>query len=219
MSLGPAHPLAVIVAITGASGALYGIKAIDLLVARGDVQVHVVVSPAAWLTLEAECGLSKEGFREKLLGCSGHLDSSNPIVLHTPKAVGACIASGSYPVCGMLVTPCSMRTLAAVAHGFSDNLITRAADVCLKERRPLVLMPRETPLNLAHLRNMQSVTEMGGIIMPPVPAFYQNPQSIDELIAHTAMHVVELLGLPPKPDNKQSCAQQVSQERPVWKGL
>ena len=105
-------------------------------------------------------------------------------------------ASGSFQSDGMVVAPCSMRTLAAVAHGLSDNLMTRAADVMLKERRRLILMVRETPLNLAHLRNMTSVTEMGGIIFPPVPGFYHRPQMIDEMVDHTVSRVVDLLGLP-----------------------
>jgi 4-hydroxy-3-polyprenylbenzoate decarboxylase len=109
--------------------------------------------------------------------------------------VGATLASGGFATVGMVVVPCSMRTLAAVAHGFSDNLITRAADVTLKERRRLVLMVRETPLNLAHLRNMTAVTEMGGIIFPPLPAFYHHPKSIDEMVDHTVARVLELFDI------------------------
>ena len=171
-------------AITGASGALYGLKVLDLLRARGDTEIHLVVSSSGWLTLASESPLSKTDIESK-----AH-------VVHAPKAVGDCIASGAYPSQGMIIAPCSMHTLASVAHGLSDNLIARAADVCLKERRRLVLLPRETPLNLAHLRNMVSVTEMGGIVMPPVPALYQHPKTIDELVTHTAQHALELLGLP-----------------------
>jgi len=109
--------------------------------------------------------------------------------------VGAAIASGSFQCDGMVIAPCSMRTLAAVALGLSDNLITRAADVMLKERRRLILMVRETPLNLAHLRNMTSVTEMGGIVFPPVPGFYHRPKTINELVDHTVSRVIDLLGL------------------------
>lgn len=179
----PPFSTAITVAITGASGALYGIKILDLLRARGDVEIHLVVSSSGWLTLGSESDITREALEAK-----AH-------VVHTPKSVGSCIASGSYPSSGMVVAPCSMRTLAAIAHGLSDNLITRAADVCLKERRRLVLLPRETPLNLAHLRNMAAVTEMGGIIMPPVPALYHRPTSVDELITDTAQHAIELLGL------------------------
>lgn len=185
---------AVTVAITGASGALYGLKILDLLRARGDTEIHLVVSPSGWLTIASESDLSKEEIEAK-----SH-------VVHSPKSVGNCIASGSYPSKGMVIAPCSMHTLASVAHGFSDNLITRAADVCLKERRRLVILPRETPLNLAHLRNMVSVTEMGGVVMPPVPALYNRPASIDELVTHTAQHALELLGLP-------------DVGRKVWQGL
>jgi len=116
--------------------------------------------------------------------------------VHNVRDIGATIASGSFRAHAMVVAPCSMRTLAAIAHGLSDNLITRAADVTLKERRRLVLMVRETPLNLAHLRNMTAVTEMGGIVFPPVPGFYQKPQSIAELVDHTVGRVLDLVDLP-----------------------
>lgn len=182
----------VTVAITGASGSLYGIKILELLKARGDVEIHLIVSPSGWLTLSSEADLSKE-----------HVESLADVVHHI-KSVGDCIASGSFRSKGMIIAPCSMRTLAAVAHGLSDNLITRAADVNLKERRRLVLIPRETPLNLAHIRNMASVTEMGGIVMPPVPALYHRPQSVDELITDTAQHAIELLGLE-QPQRKSWC--------------
>ncbi|WP_370263966.1 UbiX family flavin prenyltransferase [Limnobacter sp.] len=185
---------AVTVAITGASGALYGLKILDLLRQRGDTEIHLVVSSSGWLTIASESDLSKETIEAK-----AH-------VVHSPKQVGNCIASGSFPSLGMIIAPCSMHTLAAVAHGLSDNLIARAADVTLKERRRLVLMPRETPLNLAHLRNMVAVTEMGGIVMPPVPALYQRPDTIDALVTHTAQHAIELLGLP-------------NVGRTVWQGL
>lgn len=181
-------------AITGASGVLYGIKALELLRAVQGVEVHLVVSPSAWLTLSTECELSRSDV-EALAD-----------VVHHPKAVGDCVASGSFPSIGMLIAPCSMRTLAAVAHGLSDNLITRAADVTLKERRKLVLLPRETPLNLAHLRNMTAVTEMGGIIMPPVPAWYQRPASLEELVTDTVAHALQLFGL-----------EEI--DRKVWKGV
>jgi 4-hydroxy-3-polyprenylbenzoate decarboxylase len=116
-------------------------------------------------------------------------------VVHNVRDVGASIASGSFLTAGMVIAPCSMKTLAAVAHAFADNLITRAADVVLKERRRLVLVTRETPLNLAHLRNMVAVTEMGGIVFPPVPAFYGRAQSIDELVDHSVGRVLDLFGI------------------------
>ena len=116
-------------------------------------------------------------------------------IVHPIGNLAASISSGSFKTVGMLVAPCSMRTLAAVAHGYSDNLLTRAADVVLKERRSLVLMVRETPLNLAHLDNMRRVTEMGGIIFPPVPALYLQPQSVDDILTHSVSRALELLGL------------------------
>lgn len=183
-TLPPQFQQSVTVAITGASGALYGLKILDLLRARGDTEIHLVISSSGWLTLASESDLSKEEVEAK-----AH-------VVHSPKSVGNCIASGSYPSMGMVIAPCSMHTLAAVAHGLSNNLITRAADVVLKERRRLVILPRETPLNLAHLRNMVSVTEMGGVVMPPVPALYQRPASIDAMVTDTAQHALQLLGLP-----------------------
>jgi polyprenyl P-hydroxybenzoate/phenylacrylic acid decarboxylase-like protein len=116
-------------------------------------------------------------------------------VVHKNRDIGASIASGSFQTDGMVIAPCSMKTLAAVAHGLSDNLIARAADVVLKERRRLVLMVRETPFNLAHLRNMTAVTEMGGIVFPPLPSFYNKPASIDEMVDHTVARVIDLLGI------------------------
>ncbi len=115
---------------------------------------------------------------------------------YAPGDVGACLASGSFDATAMVIAPCSMKTLAAVAHGFGDNLLTRAADVMLKERRPLMLMVRETPFNLAHLRNMVAVTEMGGIVFPPLPAFYHLPRSIDEMVDETVERVLQVLRLP-----------------------
>ena len=117
-------------------------------------------------------------------------------VVYPVHDVGAALASGSFQCHGMVVAPCSMRTLGSIAHGLSDNLITRASDVMLKERRRLILMVREAPLNLAHLRNMISVTEMGGVIFPPTPGFYQRPTSLAEMVDHTVSRVIDLLGLP-----------------------
>ena len=174
----------IIVAISGASGAVYGVRLLQVLAELAEVQTHLTVSDAGLLNLQQELDLGRADV-EALAD-----------VVHPVRDVGAAIASGSFQCDGMVVAPCSMRTLAAVAHGLSDNLITRAADVMLKERRRLILMVRETPLNLAHLRNMTSVTEMGGIIFPPVPGFYHRPQTLADMIDHTVSRVLDLLGLP-----------------------
>jgi len=176
-----AAPKRIIVAISGASGAIYGVR---LLQALDRVETHLTVSEAGVLNLQQELEMDRPAV-EALA------DVAYPVC-----DVGASIASGSFQCDGMVVAPCSMRTLASIANGMSDNLISRAADVMLKERRRLVLMVRETPLNLAHLRNMTAVTEMGGIIFPPVPGFYLRPLSIAEMVDHTVSRVVDLLGLP-----------------------
>lgn len=178
------NPKRLIVAITGASGATYGVRLLQVLNKMPDIQTHLVVSAAGLLNLKQELDMNLSQL--KVLAD----------VTHHVNDIGAAIASGSYQSAGMVVAPCSMRTLAAVAHGLSDNLITRTADVMLKERRRLILMVRETPLNLAHLRNMTSVTEMGGIIFPPLPSFYHRPQSIADMIDHTVSRIIDLLGIP-----------------------
>lgn len=180
------RPRRLIVAMTGATGAVYGVRLLQALrgLSQDDaVESHLILSDAAVLNLHQELGMNRKD--AEALGD----------VVHSVRDVGASLASGSYESDGMVVAPCSMKTLAAVAHGLSDNLITRAADVVLKERRRLVLMVRETPFNLAHLRNMTAVTEMGGIIYPPLPGFYHRPQSIDELVDHTVGRVLDLFGV------------------------
>ena len=175
--------------VTGATGAVYAVRLLQRLKAAG-TQTHLVVSPAGVLNVHHELGLDR-GALEALADQA-----------YNPADIGAEIASGSFTTDAMVIAPCSMRTLAAVAHGLSDNLLTRAADVTLKERRRLLLMVRETPFNLAHLRNMTLVTEMGGVIFPPLPAFYHRPQSIDELVDDTVERVLALLGVAgaaPKP--------------------
>nr|WP_314545049.1 UbiX family flavin prenyltransferase [uncultured Massilia sp.] len=173
----------IVVAITGATGAIYGVRLLQRLGAVPGVETHLVVSDAASLTLHQEVGLQRRDVE-----ALAH-------VVHRSRDIGASIASGSFRTDGMVIAPCSMKTLAAVAHGLSDNLVTRAADVVLKERRKLVLMVRETPFNLAHLRNMTAVTEMGGIVFPPLPSFYNRPASIDEMVDHTVARVMDLLGV------------------------
>jgi 4-hydroxy-3-polyprenylbenzoate decarboxylase len=172
-----------IVAITGASGAIYGVQLLRRLRERDDVHTHLLLSAAGVLNAYQELDL-KRGDIEAL----AH-------VVHSVNDIGASIASGSFATAGMVIAPCSMKTLAAIAQGYADNLISRAADVCLKERRRLVLLTREAPLNLAHIRNMEAVTLMGGIIFPPVPALYQRPRSIDEMVDHTISRVLDLMEL------------------------
>jgi 4-hydroxy-3-polyprenylbenzoate decarboxylase len=177
------RPARLIIAITGATGAVYGVRLLQHLGAMPGVETHLILSDAAVLTLNQETGMQRRQV-EALAG-----------VVHRARDIGASIASGSFQSDGMIIAPCSMKTLAAVAHGLCDNLIARAADVVLKERRRLLLMVRETPFNLAHLRNMTSVTEMGGIIFPPLPSFYHHPRSIDEMIDQTVGRVIDLFGI------------------------
>lgn len=173
----------IIIGISGASGFQYGYKALELLKPLPQIETHLVLSKGASLTREYETDYRKE----ELLALAD--------VAHPNHNLGASIASGSFETLGMLIAPCSMRTLASVALGLSDNLLTRAADVQLKERRRLVLMVRETPLNLAHIDNMRKVTEMGGVIFPPVPAFYTRPQTLDDVVTHSVARALNLFGL------------------------
>lgn len=169
--------------MTGATGVIYGVRLLQALRTIAGVETHLLISEAGVLNLHQELDLNRKDV-EALAD-----------VTYNVRDVGAAIASGSFQSDGMIVVPCSMKTLAAIAHGFSDNLITRAADVTLKERRRLVLMVRETPFNLAHLRNMTAVTEMGGVIFPPLPGFYHRPASIEEMVDHTLGRVLDLFGL------------------------
>lgn len=172
-----------VVGLTGASGAVYGVRLLQRARALG-LQTHLVATPAGVLNAHHELGLA----RGALEALADHA--------YAPGDIGACVASGSFDTAAMVIAPCSMKSLAAVAHGLGDNLLTRAADVTLKERRRLLLLVRETPLNLAHLRNMVAVTEMGGIVFPPLPAFYHRPQSIDELVDDTVERVLALVQAP-----------------------
>ncbi len=176
-------PQRLIIAITGAAGVIYGIRLLQVLRGIPGVETHLLISEAGMLNLHQELDMKRKDV-EALAD-----------VVHNVRDVGASIASGSFQSGGMIIAPCSMKTLAAVAHGLSDNLITRAADVVLKERRRLVLMVRETPFNLAHLRNMTAVTEMGGIIFPPLPGFYHRPASIAEMVDHTVGRVLDLFDM------------------------
>ncbi|AEG06817.1 UbiX family flavin prenyltransferase [Sinorhizobium meliloti] len=171
-----------IVGITGASGAAYGIRALELARAAG-VGTHLVVSRSALLTLNQELGLQKADL-------AGQADMIYPVA-----DIGAAIASGSFPTIGMLIAPCSVRTMSEIATGVTSTLMSRAADVVLKERRRLVLMLRETPLHLGHIETMGALTRMGAIIMPPVPALYAKPQSLDEMITHSTARALDLFGI------------------------
>ena len=173
----------IIVGISGASGAIYGVRLLQALRTLPGIETHAVISDAGWLNITHELGLERT-YAPALAD-----------VVHSIDHIGASIASGSFRASGMVVAPCSMRTLAAIAHGLTDNLLTRAADVMLKERRRLILLARETPLHLVHLRNMTTVTEMGAIVCPPVPAFYQKPQTVDDIVQHSIARVLDLLGL------------------------
>jgi flavin prenyltransferase len=172
-----------IVAITGASGAIYGVQLLRRLREAPGIETHLLLSSAGVLTVHQELDL-KRGDVEAL----AH-------VVHNVNDIGASVASGSFATAGMVVAPCSMKTLGAIANGLADNLVARAADVCLKERRRVVLLARETPLNLAHIRNMEAVTLMGGVIFPPVPAFYQRPRSLEEMVDHTLARVLDLFDI------------------------
>ncbi len=172
-----------IVAITGATGAVYGIRLLEQLRDDPDWESHLVMSSSGVLTALEELG-KKRADIESLAN-----------VVHSVKDIGATVASGSFRTAGMVIAPCSMKTLAEIANGMAGNLISRAADVVLKERRRLVLLVREAPLNLVHLRNMTAVTEMGGIVFPPVPAFYSNPNSVDDIVNHTVGRVLDLFDI------------------------
>lgn len=172
----------IIVAITGATGVIYGITILETLKTLG-IESHLILSPWAARTIELEtCYTAAEV-------------TALASVTHSPDNLAAGPASGSFPHRGMIIAPCSMKTLAAIAHGYADNLIARAADVAIKERRPLVLMTRETPLSAIHLENMLKLSKLGVVIMPPIPSFYQLPDSIKQLVEQTAGRALDLLGI------------------------
>nr|WP_244895579.1 UbiX family flavin prenyltransferase [Gilliamella apicola] len=172
-----------VIGISGATGFAYGIKALELLKPL-DIETHLVISKAAQLTHSYEIpNMSLEQIK------------SLADKVYSVNNIGAAIASGSFKTMGMLVAPCSMRSLAAIAQSLSDNLLTRAADVVLKERRRLVLMIRESPLHLGHIKNMEMVTLMGGVIFPPVPALYQHIDNIDDMITHSVARALDLFDI------------------------
>lgn len=175
-------PARLVVGISGASGVRYGLRALDAC-RELSVESHLIISRAAALTLKQEVGLSLAEA------------ATRAEVVHRATDVGASIASGSFPTLGMIVAPCSVRTMSEIATGVTSSLLTRAADVTLKERRPLVLMVRETPLHLGHLRTMVRLAEMGAIIAPPLPAFYAEPQTLDEMVDQSVGRALDLFGL------------------------
>jgi len=174
----------IVVGLSGASGAIYGIRFLELLRALPDVETHLVVSDAAKRTIAEETDWAVKD----VLALAGHH--------YDNKDIGATIASGSFKTDGMVIVPCSVKAAASVAHCLADNLLTRAADVTLKEGRPLILLVRETPLHLGHLRVLTALAEMGAIILPPMPAFYNRPKQIEDLVDHTLARVLDRLGLP-----------------------
>ncbi len=176
-------PARLIIGLTGASAPHLAIHLLTALRELGTVETHVVISRAAHRTIELETGLRPAEVADLATVC------------HQRGDIAAPIASGSFLTMGMVVVPCSMKTLAGIAHGYSDDLLTRAADVCLKERRRLVLVARETPLSLVHLRNMVAVTEAGATVLPPMPAFYHQPETIDDLLAHFTGKVLDQFGI------------------------
>lgn len=171
-----------VVGVSGASGVIYGLRVLDACRELG-VETHLVLSKAAALTITQETKLTLAEVQARAE------------VSHKPGDIGASIASGSFPTLGMIVAPCSVRTMSEIATGVTSSLLTRAADVTLKERRPLVLMVRETPLHLGHLRTMVRLSEMGAVIAPPLPAFYANPQSLEEMVDQSVGRTLDLFGL------------------------
>ncbi len=172
----------IVIGISGASGAIYGVRLLSAL-AELDVETELVVTPAGVQTMKAELDIGPSDL------------ASVATRIHGVRDIGASIASGSYPTDGMIVAPCSVKTLSGIANSFDDNLLVRAADVTLKERRRLVLMFRETPLHVGHLRLLVAAAEIGAQIFPPIPAFYQRPESVDDIVDHTVARVLDQFGL------------------------
>ena len=180
----------IVIAVTGASGSIYGLRLLEKLRAAGSVEIHLVLSRAGERTAFLELGKSAQAFRA-LADC-----------WYPMEDVGCRLASGSFSTAGMIIAPCSIATMSSIAAGISSNLVVRAADVTLKERRRLILMVRESPLHLGHLRSMTALAEMGAIIAPPVPGFYHRPQTIQDLVDHSVDRVLDLIGLP-QPDARR----------------
>ena len=172
-----------IIALTGASGAIYGIRALQALQAADDIETHLVISPSAQYNIAEETDMAVDDIK------------ALAYQVHNFKDIGASLSSGSYPTLGMLIAPCSVKTLSGIANCYDDNLIVRAADVCLKERRTVVALLRETPFHLGHIKIMEQATLNGAIIMPPVPAFYHRPTTIDGIVNQTVGRALDLFDL------------------------
>jgi 4-hydroxy-3-polyprenylbenzoate decarboxylase len=186
----------VVIGMTGASGVIYGVRLLELLQVM-KIETYLVITPPAQLTLQAETDISLDEV------CALATHSFRTYSEHAAQDFAAPLASGSFYTSGMVIVPCSMKTLSAVAHSYADNLLTRAADVTLKEGRRLILVVRETPLHLGHLRLMVQAAEIGATIFPPVPAFYAHPATVDEMVTHTAGRILARLGF-------------ANDEQPVW---
>jgi 4-hydroxy-3-polyprenylbenzoate decarboxylase len=172
-----------IIGISGASGVVYGIRLLEVLAARKDVETHLVISDAGALNIEYETNWKLADIKKMADYC------------YDIRDIGARPASGSFKRDGMIIAPCSMKTLSALANSYTENLLVRAGDVTLKERRRLVIIARETPLHMGHLRNMEKLTEMGAVVFPPVPAFYHRPRTIEDIIDHTVGKVLDLFDI------------------------
>ena len=174
----------IVVGITGSTGSIYGIRLLEVLGKTADIETHLVISAPGKRTIVEETAWSVKAV-EKLAD-----------VVHDNRDIGSALASGSFRTAGMAIAPCSIKTLAALANCYADTLISRAADVALKEGRTLVAVVRETPLHAGHLRQMLALAEMGGVVLPPMPAFYQRPKTIDDLVNHTVGRILDRLGIP-----------------------
>lgn len=188
-------PQSLVVGITGASGVVYGVRLVQALLER-PLEVHLIVSPDGRKVLAHELGLEGDVTAILRRDYGGGHHPAARLRDHAPESFFAPPASGSFRHDGMAVVPCSMKTLAAVAAGLADNLLNRAADICLKERRPLVLVPRETPLSRIHLGNMLRVSEAGAVVLPPAPGFYHRPQKVSDLVDFVVARILDQLGLP-----------------------
>jgi 4-hydroxy-3-polyprenylbenzoate decarboxylase len=175
--------MVLVIGITGASGVIYGIRLLEVLASMGNVETHLIISEAAELVIRHETDWKIENIR------------SLASYSYRNNEMGACLASGSFDRDGMIVAPCTVKTMSALANSYADNLLVRAGDVALKERKKLLLLVRETPLHIGHIRTMERLTEMGAIIMPPVPSFYHKPKTVDELVNHTVGKMLGVFGI------------------------